>query len=273
MRSDSRVSGRTRLRVSDRGAAALSVVAILLVWEGAVQLGLIEARNAPPPSATAQTLLALTVDGFPAGVFIWQHVGMTVLRVVVGFALAAALAIPAGLLIGRQPLLERGTSMIVTFARSVAAISLLPLAVAVLGVGESSKIFIIAFACFWIILANAIEAAKSVDAELVHAARSLGVDARRLFWRVTLPATLPRVFTGCKVALGMAFLVIVAAEMIGTVTGLGALVMEARTFYRSDVAVAGMVVIGVVGLLLTVTLDRLEARLLPWSPAVVRGRS
>ena len=273
MRSADRRPGRIRRWLSsDRIVGVLSIVLLLAAWELVVQAGLVDERTAPPPSRTADTLVTLTEDGFPAGVLIWEHVGMTVLRVLLGFGVAAALAIPLGLLIGRSRLLEQTTAFVVTFARSVAAISLLPLAVAVFGVGETSKVFIITFACFWIVLASAVEAAKGIDHELVHAARSLGVRGAALFRQVTFPATLPRIFTGCKVALGMAFLVIVAAEMIGTVTGLGALVMEARTFYRSDVAIAGMTVIGIVGVLLTLGLDALERRLLPWSPSVVKAR-
>jgi ABC-type nitrate/sulfonate/bicarbonate transport system permease component len=244
---------------------ALTIVALLVLWEGAVDAGWLTAYYFPPPSRLARTLWDLVWDGFPIGVTVWQHVGATVWRILLGYLLATALAIPLGLVIGASPLVEAAAAPLVTFARSVATISLLPLAVAWFGVGELSRILLIAYACFWIILTSVVEGMKAVDPDLVRAGRSLGADGRRLFLRVVLPATTPGIFAGMKIALGVSFMVIVGVEMIGTIRGLGALIMESRTFYRSDAAMVGMIFIGVFGFLLSVVLDRVERRLLPWA--------
>ncbi len=100
----------------------------------------------------------------------------------------------------------------------------------------------------------------------------MDVNGSELFLRVVLPATLPRIFAGARIALGVGFMVIVGAEMIGTIIGLGALIMEARTFYRSDITMVGMFVLGGLGFVITTGLERLEARLMPWQAREARRR-
>lgn len=249
----------------DRLVGAVVVLAILLAWELASAAGWLNTYHFPPPSKLASTLWRLTVDGFPRGITALVHIRATFGRILMGYALAALTAIPLGLIIGRSAFLDRASAPLVTFARSVATISLLPLAVAWFGVGELTRVLLIAYGSFWIILTNVVAAVKGVDGRWIHAAQTLGASERQIFFRVILPGSLPRIFGGMKVALGVAFLVIVAVEMIGTVRGLGALIMEARTFYRSDAAFVGMLFIGLVGFLLAKGLDRLERWLLPWA--------
>jgi ABC-type nitrate/sulfonate/bicarbonate transport system permease component len=244
---------------------AVTVAGLLGLWEVGVATGVLGAYHFPPPSRLARTVWDLAVEGFPIGVTVWHHVGATVARIVAGYLLATVLAIPLGLAIGAAPLLDRAVAPLVTFARSVATISLLPLAVAWFGVGETARVLLIAYACFWLILTSVVEGVRQVDPDLVRAGRCLGARGRTLFARVVLPATTPRIFAGMKVALGVSFMVIVGVEMIGTIKGLGALIMESRTFYRSDAAMVGMVFIAVFGFALSVVLDRVERRLLPWA--------
>lgn len=251
-------------RRSERAVGALTVLVLLAAWELTSRAGLLSAYHFQRPSRLAETIWDLIVVGFPVGVTVWQHVGATVARIVQGYVLAAALAIPLGLVVGGVRALDRASAPVITFARSVATISLLPLAVAWFGVGELSRVLLIAYGCFWVILTNVIEGVKSVDQDLLRAGRMLGSTPRQLFTRVVLPASTPCIFAGMKVALGLAFMVIVGVEMIGTIKGLGALIMEARTFYRSDAAMVGMVFIALFGYALSQGLDRLERVLLPW---------
>lgn len=250
---------------AERAVGALTVIILLIAWELASRQGVLSTYHFPRPSRLAATLWDLVVVGFPAGVTVWQHVGATITRIVQGYVLAAAVAIPLGLLVGGVPALDQALAPIVTLARSVATISLLPLAVAWFGVGELARVLLIAYGCFWIMLTNVADGVKSVDRELIRAGRMLGATPGRLFTRVVLPASTPRIFAGMKVALGLAFMVIVGVEMIGTIKGLGALIMEARTFYRSDAAMVGMLFIALFGFALSRLLDRLELVLLPWS--------
>jgi ABC-type nitrate/sulfonate/bicarbonate transport system permease component len=249
----------------DRWLGVGLLAAAVLAWEGGVRAGWLVPFYFPAPSRLAATLWELLFVGFPQGVRMETHIGVTLARIAQGYALAVALSIPVGLLIGRVPALDRLALPAVTFCRSVATLSLLPLAIAWFGVGELSKVLLIAYACFWVMLANVIAGVKYVDPLLVRAARSLETGPAGVFLRVVLPAALPRVFAGMRVALGVGFMTIVGVEMIGTIQGLGALVLEARTFFRSDVTLVGMAVIGLLGFLLAALLERLERVLLPWS--------
>jgi ABC-type nitrate/sulfonate/bicarbonate transport system permease component len=154
---------------------------------------------------------------------------------------------------------------VITFARSVATISLLPLAIAWFGVSEQARVLLIMYGAFWAILTNTIQGVKSVDITFINVGRMFGASRRQLFFRVLLPATMPRIFAGMKIALGISFMVIVAVEMIGTVQGLGALIQQARFFYKSDVSIAGTIIIGFFGLLISLVLDSLERIILPWA--------
>ncbi|MCC6198594.1 MAG: ABC transporter permease [Burkholderiales bacterium] len=242
----------------------LVVIGVLVAWEAGVRLDWLRPVQFPPPSKLATSLIELLAEGYPEGISLATHVAITVQRIVIGYVLALALAIPLGLLIGRVPVIDKLTDPIIAFGRSVATLSLLPLAVVWFGTGEASKIFLIGYGCFWVMLSNVVAAVKNVDPVLVRAARTMDVAGPALFRQVILPAALPRIFAGARIALGVGFMVIVGAEMIGTIQGLGALIMEARTFYRTDITMVGMFVIGVLGFAIAVGLEWFERRLLPW---------
>jgi ABC-type nitrate/sulfonate/bicarbonate transport system permease component len=254
-----------RFALPDWAIGVITVLALLALWEIGVQIEVLNARNFPPPSKLARSMWALVTVGFPRGITVWLHIKATILRILKGYALATVLAIPLGLLVGRSYILERISLPLITFARSVATISLLPLAVAWFGVEENTRVFLITYGTFWVIITNVIEGVKQVDPDLIRAAQTLGATQRQIFYRVVLPSSLPRIFAGMKVALGLAFLVIVAVEMIGTIEGLGALIMEARTYYRSDIAMVGMIFMALFGFALAKALDWVEKLLLPWA--------
>jgi len=248
------------------------VIALLALWEAAAALGWLKPFQFPPPSSIAAAAWETTVTGFPTGTRIGQHALVTIRRILTGFALATAFAIPLGLVIGRIAVLDQLTAPVVTFARSVATLSLLPLALLWFGLGETSKVMLIAYACFWVMLTNAIAAAKYVDPLLIRAARTMDVRGPALFFKVVLPAATPRLLSGARVAIGVGFMVIVGAEMIATVAGLGALIMEARTFYRTDVSIVGMIALGLLGFAFTAGLGWLEGVLLPWHRGLAEVR-
>ena len=175
-----------------------------------------------------------------------------------------SLAIPLGLVIGWFPTLDRMTGTVTAFCRSVATLSLLPLAIVWFGTGELSKVLLIAYGCFWVMLGNVIAGVKYVNPVLIRAARTMDAGGVELFARVVLPAALPRILAGARVSLGVGFMVIVGAEMIGTIQGLGALIMEARTFYRADISLVGMAALGLLGFAFAAGLGWLERKLLPW---------
>ena len=240
---------------------------LLCAWEALARLGLINVFFLPPPLTLATTLVELVEEGFPEGISLGSHVASTLRRCLLGYLLAVAVAVPLGIVIGYFRTLEVLTRNFIVFGRSVAPISVLPLFIAWFGIGETSKVAVIMFASFWAAVTNTIAGVRFVDPELIRAARSLDASPLRIFYEVILPAALPRIFTGLKVSLAIAFMVIVAAEMIATVYGLGALIYEARTWFRTDITMVGMLVIGVLGLLASMVLDGIERWLMPWSAA------
>ncbi len=237
---------------------------LVAAWELASRAGWLAPFYFPAPTRLAGTAWELAVDGFPQGIRIGSHVGITLWRIAQGYVLAAALAVPLGLVIGWLPALDRLVLPLVTFARSVATLSLLPLAIAWFGVGELSKVLLIAYGCFWVMLSNVVAGVQYIDPMLVRAARTLETGSLGIFLRVVLPAALPRMFAGMRIALGVGFMVIVGVEMVGTIQGLGALIIEARTYFRSDVSLVGMLAIGLFGFAASTGLARLERALLPW---------
>jgi ABC-type nitrate/sulfonate/bicarbonate transport system permease component len=246
-------------------APVVAIFVLLVAWELGVRYGFLKPYQFPPVSRIAGAFVELSTIGFPTGVSIWSHTLTTVARVLQGYVAALALAIPIGLLIGAVPVLDKLTAPLVVFCRSVATLSLLPLVIVWFGAGELTKVFLIGYGCFWVMLSNVIAGVRYVDPTLLRAASVFSVTGLELFSRVILPAALPRIFAGARMALGVGFLVIVGAEMIGTIEGLGALIMEARTFYRSEITIIGMLVIGLIGFVITSGLGLLERYLLPWA--------
>jgi ABC-type nitrate/sulfonate/bicarbonate transport system permease component len=247
-------------------ASSLAVIAVLLAaWELAVGHGLLKAYQFPPPSKIVRGFVELSLTGFPTGISLWVHTGVTIWRVLQGYVAAILFAVPLGLLIGALPVLDKLSAPLIVFCRSVATLSLLPLVIVWFGAGELTKVVLIGYGCFWTMLSNVIAGVRYVDPVLVRAARSFGLQGPDLYREVVLPAALPRIFAGARMALGVGFMVIVGAEMIGTIQGLGALIMEARTFYRSEITIVGMLVIGLLGFLISSGLAGLERLLMPWA--------
>jgi ABC-type nitrate/sulfonate/bicarbonate transport system permease component len=243
----------------------LTVIVLVVSWELLSRLNFISPLSLPRPTILLATLRDLIVVGYPKGMTVWVHIGATVWRIIQGYILAVVIAIPLGIFIGGNELLNRATGPVVTFSRSIATISLLPLAIAWFGVGEVTRVLLICYGCFWPILTNTIQGIRQVDPDMINAARMLGTTRQQLFFRVMLPAALPIIFAGMKIGLGIGFMVIIGVEMIGTIKGLGALIQQARFFYSTDIAINGMIFIAILGLLISIVLDWLERILLPWS--------
>ena len=152
----------THARFRDWLDPLLVIVALLALWEAASALGWLRPVRFPALSRLAGSLWELIVSGYPEGVTLGTHFAITMQRILGGFVAAVALAVPLGLLIGWFRVLDRLTATIVAFCRSVATLSLLPIALVWFGTGEASKIFLIGYGCFWVMLSNVIAAVKQV---------------------------------------------------------------------------------------------------------------
>ena len=187
-------------------------------------------------------------------------------RVYGAFILAAALALPLGMLIGRLRLVRELLEPTLQVLRPVPVTAWLPLSMIIFGLGPRSAFFLVALGAFYPILVNTVFAVRSVEPRLFEAAQMLGVSPARLFPKVVLPASLPGMFTGLRLGLGFAWVVIVVGEMTGVHTGLGAMIMDARQLSRTEIVISGMAVIGVAGYLSDQAVMLLGRRLLAWSP-------
>ncbi|MFE7773407.1 ABC transporter permease [Streptomyces sp. NPDC057445] len=236
-----------------------AVVALLIVWEASPRLGLVDATFLPPFSEVALAWWELLVDGQLA-----EHVGASLVRSFTGFGLAVAVAVPLGLLIGwYRPVADLLGPLLEVF-RNTAALALLPVFVLLLGIGETSKISIVVYACTWPILLNTISAVRNADPTLLKLAKSMDLSAPRLFQKVILPSSVPAVFTGIRLAGAVSILVLVAAEMIGAKAGLGYLINASQFNFAIPQMYAGIVTISAIGVLFNQVLVALERRLSSW---------
>ena len=223
----------------------------------------------PPPYDVAVQLWDLAFGGVWDDAFsgtLLTHMLASVGRVYGGFALAAALALPLGLLIGRVRPVREMLDPFLQLLRPVPVTAWLPLSMIVFGLGPRSAFFLVALGAFYPILLNTIFGVRNVEARLFEAAQMLGVSRHAMFLKVVLPASLPSIFTGLRLGLGFAWVVIVVGEMTGVQTGLGAIIMEARQLSRTDIVISGMAVIGVLGFVSDWLVQRAGQRLLRWNP-------
>lgn len=223
----------------------------------------------PPPREVGLALYDLAFGGINDDAFsltLHQHLLASVTRVYGGFALALSIALPLGLLIGRVPFVRELLDPTIQLLRPVPVTAWLPLAMILFGLGPRSAVFLVFLGAFYPILINTVFGVRSVDPRLFEAAAMLGCQGTAQFFKVVLPAALPAIFTGLRLGLGFAWVVIVVGEMTGVPTGLGALIMESRQLSRTEIVISGMVVIGLAGFISDRIVLMLGQRLLRWSP-------
>ena len=248
--------------------AIMFPVVLLAIWHFAT-VGR-PASLIPPPYDVWLELKDLAVGGVNDDAYsqtLHIHLLASVGRVYGGFALALIVALPLGMLIGRVPLIRQLIDPTIQILRPVPVTAWLPLAMIIFGLGPRSAFFLVFLGAFYPILVNTIFGVRSVEPRLFEAAAMLGCSGPAQFFRVVLPAALPSIFTGMRLGLGFAWVVIVVGEMTGVQTGLGAIIMEARQLSRTEIVISGMIVIGTVGFLSDRLVMLIGRRLLAWSPS------
>lgn len=223
----------------------------------------------PQPWEVLVELRDLAVGGVNDDAFsgmLLTHLLASAGRVYGAFLLSVAVALPLGLLIGRIELVRGLVDPLLQLLRPIPVTAWLPLSMILFGLGPKSAFFLVALGAFFPVLLNTVFGVRSVDPRLFEAAQMLGVSRAQLFTKVVLPAALPGIFTGLRLGLGFAWVVIVVGEMTGVSTGLGAMIMDARQLSRTEVVVCGMIVIGIAGVLSDQAVQALGRWLLGWSP-------
>src|SRR5512133_175309 len=245
-----------RLRVPQFAQHWIVPMAVVAVWEVAYRAGFIRTLAMPPPSRIGLTLVALLLSGQ-----LFVHVAASLSRVLEGFAIAGALGLSVGVLMGISATVTRLLDVTIQLLRPIPPIAWIPLAILWFGIGEASKIYIIFLGALFPIVVSTIEGIRQTDDRFVELARVLSVTSSKFIRKVVVPGALPAIMTGLRVGLGNAWVCVVAAELIAAESGVGYIIVDGRELSRPDVVIAGMISIGVIGKLMDVGLKHLEARL------------
>jgi len=257
-------------RLRDAATSFAFPVIVLVVWHFATygrKYSLV-----PPPAEVARSLYDLAFGGINDDAYsrtLLTHLLASMSRVYGGFALAFLVALPLGLMIGRIAIVRKLLDPTLQVLRPIPVTAWLPLAMIMFGLGPRSAFFLVCLGAFYPVLINTIFGVRSVDPRLFEAASMLGCEGAAQFFRVVLPASLPAIFTGIRLGLGFAWVVIVVGEMTGVQTGLGAIIMEARQLSRTEIVISGMIVIGIAGFISDRLVVLLGRWLLRWSPSHV----
>lgn len=225
------------------------------LWQTVIWMTDIEAALFPPPLAVAQAIASLFADGV-----IFEHMGISVFRFLSGYLSAAVLAILLGLILGRMTRVWNIVDPVVQLLRPVAPIAWSPFIVLWFGIGSAPAIVIIFIAAFFPILLTTISGVKKVDGTYLKLARNLEIKQPHLMWKIIFPAAFPAIASGLHIGVGTAWIFLVSGEMVGAQSGLGYLIVDARNLLRLDLVLAGIILIGISGLLL----DRMIGLLEKW---------
>lgn len=230
----------------------LVIAAVVGVWWWVVVVS--ASAIFPTPWQVVAGAWELAQDGT-----LWEHIGASLFRVGVGFGLAVLVAVPLGLWMGWVGAAYRTLNPIFQMLRPISPIAWIPLAILWFGVGDLSPIFLIFISSVFPMIVQTSSGVHTIERRYLRAAANFGVSRTVLFRRVVIPAVLPEIIVGMRIGIGVAWLVVVAAEMIALRSGLGYMIMDSRNAgNRYDLVIAGMIIIGAIGLLLDGTTRRLE---------------
>jgi NitT/TauT family transport system permease protein len=263
-------SRRKRQRLERLRAIVLGAgfpLLLILIWDRAVAIS--GTRLIPTPYQVAVMMYDFTFGGIYDDAFsgtILTHVWKSMQRVYGGFFLAAVIGIPLGMMLGRIKVLRQLLDPTISVLRPIPVTAWLPLSMIFFGLGPNAAIFLVFLGAFYPILLNTMFGVRSIDPKLFEAASMLGCSGTGLFRQIVLPASLPSIFNGLRVAHGFAWILIVVGEMTGVPTGLGSVVMDGRTLSRTDLVITGMIVIGACGFVTDRIIVAISNRLLSWSP-------
>ena len=236
-----------------------SLVLVLVLWEVVAQLGLIYYNFLPPLSDILVLFYELTLSGRMI-----EETILTLKRALAGLAIALVLGIPIGVLTARNRLFNWFWNPVIAIGYPVPVIALIPVFMLWFGIGDVSKIILVAVACFWPVALNTRDATRTVDENLIWSGRMMGTSERRLLWRVVLPAAAPGIITGVQIALPIAFIATFIFEMVAGGGGLGHLQILGARDFRSTQVYAAIIAIMIVGLVFDRALRVVRNWILAW---------
>ncbi|TIV68791.1 MAG: ABC transporter permease subunit [Mesorhizobium sp.] len=255
---------RKRTGVSARLISALTILALLAAWTVSAELQLVSPVFLPSPAAVWAKFVVVARDGFVDATLL-QHVTASLWRVFAALIVAIVVGVPVGLAIGISRIGRGVFDPLLEFLRPIPPLAYLPLIVIWFGIGEPSKILVIAIAMLAPVALSTAAGVRGVSRERIDAARSLGATRRQVVRHVILPSALPSILTGLRIALGAGWSTLVAAELVAATRGLGFMIQSAAQFLVTDVVVMGILVIATIAFALEFVIRRIERALVPWA--------
>lgn len=217
----------------------------------------------PSPESVVVRFLEIATNGYQ-NTSLWEHLGASLTRVLAGFALGSLVGIPLGYAMGLSGWFRGWFDPIVEFMRPVPPLALIPLVIIWFGIWESGKIVLLFLAALWIMVIAARSGVSGVRISKIHAAYSLGASKWQIMRHVIIPNSLPELFTGARVAMGVCWGTVVAAELVAAEKGAGMMIIAASKFQMTDVVVMGIILIGIIGYGIDILMRMAETRLVPW---------
>lgn len=243
--------------------SVVTVVAVLLLWVVATNLGWISPLFLPSPQVVVQRLILLAQTPY-AGDTLAGHLLWSLWRVFGAFFFACLFAIPVGIAMGMNRVARGMFDPLIEFYRPIPPLAYLPLTIIWLGIGETQKLVLIYLAVFAPIVLNTRAGVRSVAIEQIQVAYSLGATRWQVIWHVILKGALPEILTGMRVGIGFGWTTLVAAEMVAASVGIGHMVLTAANFLNTPTVVAGIIVIGIVAYAFDLLMRYIERWLVPW---------
>lgn len=240
-------------------------VLVLLAWWLLAESGVAGDRPLPTPSEVFQAAISRFSD---KGLLL--DVRLSVLRVLIGVAVGCALSLPVGFLLAWFPTLRHMFDPLMSFFRALPPISLIPLVIVYFGIGEQARLSILFYAAFFSSVVVIYEGVAAVDDIYVRAGRAMGATELELFRRIVVPLTVPQVFVGLRVALGVSWATLVAAELVAAQRGLGWMIQDSGSFFRINDIFVGIILIGLCALVMDRLLVFGQGRMVRWQERVVR---
>lgn len=253
-----------RAGISAGAVSAVTVIVFIVLWWIAARLDLVSPVFLPGPVEVLRQAVVVTRDGYVDSTLL-QHATVSLGRVLAALLSVIVIGVPVGLAMGLSKIGKGIFDPIIEFIRPIPPLAYLPLVIIWLGIGEPSKIVVIAIAMLAPITIATVSGVRSVPAERVNAARSMGATPAQVVRYVILPSTLPAILTGLRIALGAGWSTLVAAELIAATRGLGFMIQSAAAFLVTDIVLLGIVVIAAIAFAFEITIRVLERVLVPWT--------
>ncbi|HEY4552642.1 MAG TPA: ABC transporter permease [Bacillaceae bacterium] len=236
---------------------------LLVIWEGAARAGLIEPHLLPAPSRIFQEISRMAAEGA-----LWGHIGTTFLRVFAGFLLGTLTAVLLGSAVGYFSFFDKLIDPLIQGFRSIPSLAWVPLFILWMGIGESSKVTLIAVGVFFPVYLNIVSGIQGVDRKLIEVGKIYGFSSRDTLRKIILPASLPSFLVGIRSGLGLGWMFVVAAEIMGASKGLGYLLVVGQNTYSPELVIASIILFAIIGKSTDSLLKKLEKKSLSWQDSL-----